>query len=158
MDTLGEDREVEVLDEVECLRLLTTASMGRVAFTEGALPAVQPVCFVLDGHEVFIATRPGSKIAAASRGAVVAFEVDDFDVESRTGWNVTLVGPSRLIADRSEVHRLDDLGVQPWAPGAGHCYIGIAVRLLQGRRISRRAPVDRLPTDVTELPSTVLPR
>ena len=49
MDWLPEDREVEVLDEAECLRLLTTAAIGRVAFTEGALPAVQPVALPLLG-------------------------------------------------------------------------------------------------------------
>ena len=141
MGTLGEDREIVVLAEVECLELMGTATIGRMAFTEGALPAVQPVSFALDHDEVFIPTHRGSKVAAASRGAVVAFEVDDVDTRSRTGWNVTVVGPSRLVLDATEVARLDQLGVQSWAGGAdGHCYIGIKIRLVQGRRI-RRGPV-----------------
>jgi len=135
MDTLPEERELEVLDRAECLRLLVTVPIGRVAFTQGALPAVQPVSFVLGNGEIFIPTHPGSKVAAASRGAVVAFEVDDVDARRRTGWNVTVVGPSRLIVDPAEVRRLDDAGVRPWPPGNGHCYVGVAVQLVQGRRL-----------------------
>jgi uncharacterized protein len=157
MDRLPEDREVEVLDEAECLRLLTTAAIGRVAFTEGALPAVQPVSFLLGDAEVYIPTPPGSKLAAASRGAVVAFAVDDVDAHGRTGWNVTVVGPSRVIVDAVEVRRLDDAGVRPWAPGGDHCYIGIAVRMVQGRRISRPGAADGLPVPSEDVPRTALP-
>ena len=38
MDTAPEDRDVEVLDEAQCLALLASVPLGRIAFTEGALP------------------------------------------------------------------------------------------------------------------------
>ncbi|MFQ1002406.1 pyridoxamine 5'-phosphate oxidase family protein [Modestobacter sp. SSW1-42] len=140
MDELDEGREVEVLDRAACLTLLGTAALGRIAFTEGALPAVQPVTFALGDGELYIPTHAGSKVAAASRGAVVAFEVDDVDPLARTGWNVTVVGPSRLIVDSDDVARLDAMGVRPWArSGAGHCYIGVRTQLVQGRRIASGA-------------------
>jgi hypothetical protein len=158
VDTAREDRDVEVLDEAECLALLATAPVGRIAFTEGALPAVQPVAFALGEGEVFIPTHLGSKVAVASRGAVVAFEVDDFDTGARTGWNVTVVGASRVIIDADEVGRLDEFGVQPWAPAEAHCYIGIQTRLVRGRRISRRAtPLDAVPIVLDGSPHTALP-
>ena len=157
MDRLPDDREVELLDEAECLRLLTTAAIGRVAFTEGALPAVQPVSFLLCDAEIYIPASPGSKVAAASRGAVVAFEVDDVDASARTGWSVTVVGPSRVIVDAVEVRRLDGAGVRPWAPGGDHCYIGIAVRMVQGRRISRPGAAAGLPVPSEDVPPHALP-
>jgi len=136
MDPLREARELDVLDQAQCLDLMRTATIGRVAFTQGALPAVQPVTFALGDEEVFIPTHPGSKVAAAAKGAVVAFEVDDVDPEGRTGWNVTVVGPSRVISEPAKVARLDRLGVRPWARGRGrHCYIGITISLVQGRRL-----------------------
>jgi hypothetical protein len=140
VDAPHEERDVEVLDEAECLALMATMSLGRIAFTEGALPAVQPVAFALGDGEVFVATHRGSNVAVASRDAVVAFEVDDFDAGARTGWNVTVVGATRVISDADEVGRLDEFGLQPWTPADGHCYIGIQTRLVRGRRISRRAP------------------
>jgi hypothetical protein len=158
VDTAPEDRDVEVLDEARCLALLGSVPLGRIAFTEGALPAVQPVAFALADGEVFIPTHRDSTVAAASRGAVVAFEVDEFDASTRTGWNVTIVGASRLIHDPAEVGRLDELGVQPWASADAHCYVGIQARLVRGRRISRPAPaVQAAPGSLDGTPHPVVP-
>ncbi|MCW2508786.1 MAG: pyridoxamine 5-phosphate oxidase-related FMN-binding protein [Modestobacter sp.] len=158
MDTPYEDHDVEVLDEAHCLALLRTVPLGRIAFTEGALPAVQPVAFAVGAGELFIPTRTGSKVAAASRGAVVAFEVDDFDAGALTGWNVTVIGASRVISDPAGVRRLDEFGVKPWPPADAHCYIGIQTRLVRGRRISRRStPVDGVPVAPNGAPHTALP-
>jgi uncharacterized protein len=135
---LGAERErrLDVLDETECRQLLATASMGRIGFTEGAMPAIQPASFVLGGQDVLIPTGLGSKMAAGSRGAVLTFEVDDYDLADRTGWNVNVIGPSRLISDPDQVRTLDALGARPWAPASPHCYIALRPALVRGRRIS----------------------
>src|SRR5690349_23146918 len=116
MTTSDEERRLRELDEEECRELLGTAVIGRIAFTEGALPAIQTVHFTLLGGHVYIPTRPGSKVAAATRNAVVAFQADDFDAETRVGWSVTTVGPSRLITRPDDVEALRALGLEPWAP------------------------------------------
>jgi hypothetical protein len=134
--TAGGERLLEVLDGAECRRLLTTASIGRIAFTEGAMPAIQPASYAVSGDDVLIPTGLGSKMAAGSRGAVLAFEVDEYDLIERTGWNVTVIGPSRLISDPGQVTALDALGVLPWAPATTHCYIALHMALVRGRRIS----------------------
>ena len=84
MSTTERERLLEVLDVAECRRLLTTAVIGRLAFTEGAMPVIQPASFALSGEDVFIPTGLGSKMAAGSRGAVLAFEVDEYDLVERT--------------------------------------------------------------------------
>ncbi|MCP2259108.1 Pyridoxamine 5'-phosphate oxidase [Streptoalloteichus tenebrarius] len=129
---------LEVLDEAECLRLLGSVPVGRIAFTHDALPAVQPVTFVLNGGSVVFRTREGSKLAAATRNAVVAFEVDEFDAATRTGWNVTVVGRARVVTDPDELAELAALDLRPWAPGQRDRYVQISVDLVQGRRIVRR--------------------
>ena len=40
---------LEILDREDCLGLLASVPLGRVVFTDRALPAIQPVNFVLDG-------------------------------------------------------------------------------------------------------------
>ena len=145
MTTAQSQRLLAVLDEAECRRLLATASIGRVAFTDAAMPAIQPASFAVSGNDVLIPTGLGSKMAAGSRGAVLAFEVDDYDLAERTGWNVTVVGPSRLISDPSHVTALNALGVLPWAPAKTHCYIALHMAVVRGRRISsprRPSPQD----------------
>jgi hypothetical protein len=136
MGTTERERLLEVLDEGECRRLLGIASIGRIAFTEGAMPVIQPASFALRGEDVFIPTGLSSKMAAGSRGAVLAFEVDDYDWVERTGWNVTVIGPSRLVSLPDQVRELDALGVLPWAPSARHCYIALRLTVVRGRRIS----------------------
>ncbi|MCZ2849751.1 pyridoxamine 5'-phosphate oxidase family protein [Modestobacter sp. VKM Ac-2978] len=147
MTTDHGERELSVLDEVTCLALLQTTPIGRLVFTEGALPAVQPAAFAFSGGEIFIPTHAGSKVAVASVGAVVAFEVDEVDAATRTGWNVTVIGPSRVVTDAQEVARLDELGVRPWVGAGIRWYIAVQVRLVQGRRVQRAAAaVDGVPT------------
>jgi uncharacterized protein len=127
---------LQELDETECRRLLAGAPLGRLAFTEGALPTIQPVSFVVSGGEVLVPTRVGSKVAAAARGAVVAFEVDDFDAGRRIGWHVTVVGPSRVITEPGEVARLDALGARAWAPADAPCWVAVRIALIRGRRLA----------------------
>jgi hypothetical protein len=130
------ERRLDVLDMAECRRLIATSAIGRIAFSEAAMPSIQPASFAVSGDDVVIPTGRGSKMAAGSRGAVVAFEIDDYDLIERTGWNVTIIGPTRLISVPSQVTALDALGVLPWAPATTHCYVALRMALVRGRRIS----------------------
>ncbi|MET7339651.1 pyridoxamine 5'-phosphate oxidase family protein [Nonomuraea sp. NPDC005650] len=125
----------EVLSREECLGLLSTAPIGRIVFTDHALPAVQPVNFQLNGHSIVIRTAIGSKLAAATRHAVVAFEADQFDPELRTGWSVTTVGRARAVTDPDEINRLTALPLTAWAPGSRDHYIVVDAEQVSGRRI-----------------------
>ena len=136
MATAERERQLHALDVAECRRLLPTAAIGRIAFTDAAMPVIRPAAFTLGGDDVFIPTGRSSKMAAGSRGAVLAFEVDDYDLVERTGWNVTVIGPSRLISDSGQVAVLDALGAQPWVPATTHCYIALHMAVVRGRRIS----------------------
>ncbi|MFI7127876.1 pyridoxamine 5'-phosphate oxidase family protein [Nonomuraea sp. NPDC050153] len=126
---------LQVLSREECLGLLSTTPIGRIVFTDHALPAVQPVNFHLDGHSIVIRTSTGSKLAAATRRAVVAFEADEFDPELRTGWSVTAVGHARAVTDPDEMDRLAALPLPIWAPGSRDHYIVIDAEQVSGRRI-----------------------
>jgi nitroimidazol reductase NimA-like FMN-containing flavoprotein (pyridoxamine 5'-phosphate oxidase superfamily) len=127
---------LQVLSREECLGLLSTAPIGRIVFTEHALPAVQPVNFHLDGRSIVIRTSIGSKLATATRHAVVAFEADEFDSELRTGWSVTAVGQARAVTDPAEIHRLAALPLTTWAPGTRDHYIVVDAAQVSGRRIT----------------------
>ncbi len=88
----AEDDSLEVLGRSECLELLATASVGRVVFTDGGLPVVLPVTFVLEHDAVVFRTDLGSRLATKTRGAVVAFEADDLEPALRVGWSVSVHG------------------------------------------------------------------
>ena len=81
-----------VLSQEECLRRIRTARVGRVAFVENGEPVILPVNHGLDGDSVIFRTAPGSKLTAAEDEVPVAFEVDAFDADRRTGWSVVIRG------------------------------------------------------------------
>jgi uncharacterized protein len=80
--------EMGKVERGACLRLLDQGVIGWVVYTEAAWPAVQPVSYLLDGQEVIFRAGGGSKLAAATRCAVVAFQVDQIDSRTDTGWSV----------------------------------------------------------------------
>ena len=126
---------LEELPRAECLRLLATVPVGRIVYTRQAMPAVEPVSFALDGGGIVIRTDPGGKLAAAISRAVVAFEGDDLDPVTRSGWSVTVVGRSQEVTDPGEMARLHKLGIKSWAPGAREHFIRIEPGIVTGRRL-----------------------
>jgi uncharacterized protein len=129
---------LEILTERECRDLLSKAAVGRIVFTDRALPAIQPVNFVISRGEVIIRTTSGSKLAAAARNAVVAFEADDFDTTGHAGWSVVVIGHARIVSDNGELADLRRLAVRSWRPD--ECdYIAITPELISGRRIPEAA-------------------
>ena len=126
------------LSRAECLTLLRTSPIGRIVFTERALPAIRLVNFVLHGDEIVIRTGPGGKLAAAIRHTVVAFEADDVNNLSRTGWSVTVIGHAREATDPAEIASLRELPLRPWPPGTLDHFICIKAELISGRRLTNR--------------------
>lgn len=126
---------LELLDDAEALRLLALGEIGRIGVTVGALPAIFPVNYrLIDGSIVF-RSSPGSKLSAASSGSVVAFEVDDYHVEDRTGWSVLAVGPSEVVHDRDMTFKLLEARLEPYVDGPRGAIVRIAPTFVSGRRI-----------------------
>jgi uncharacterized protein len=138
-----------ILSREACLRHLGRTGVGRVAVTVGALPAIFPINYAMRGEEVVFRTAPGSKLAAAVRDAVVAFEVDYSDRMSHTGWSVMVVGPSREVTDPTELAGTDTLPLMRWARAGGPEFtVCIRGDLMSGRELvnaERDADTDRRP-------------
>lgn len=130
------DRQgLEILDRAQCLRLLQSTPVGRIVFTERALPAIRPVAFVVADDSIVIRTTGQGALGAATEGAVVAFEADDFADGPAGSWSVTVLGRIREIA---KTNGFTDLELQPWTPIMGGRYLAISIDTISGRRIPRR--------------------
>src|SRR5216683_7841025 len=119
----------------ECLQLMASVPVGRVIYTRRALPAAELVNCALDHGDIVIRTDRSGKLAAAARGAVVAFEADCLDPAQQAGWSVTAIGPSQEVTDAEEIGRLQKMGLTSWAPGAREHFIRISPVMLNGRRL-----------------------
>ena len=126
---------LEVLDRDECLRLLALATLGRIGFTSSALPTVLPVNFLLDGERILVRTGQGSKLGAATRNAVVAFEVDEFDPIDHSGWSVAVTGVASEVIDPSELDAALRLPLARWVSSGDEAVLAISTEIVSGRRI-----------------------
>lgn len=126
---------LEVLGREECLELLASTGLGRLGVTSGALPAVLPVRFRVDAGRILFVTDAGSRLDAAARDAVVAFEVDQFEPDSQRGWSVMVTGVARAVDDPAERARIQRTGPDGWAaPNAGRL-MSLPTDIVSGRRI-----------------------
>lgn len=134
LDTNG----LEVLDRAACLELLASVPVGRVGASIDALPVVLPVNYVVANDRIIFRTGAGAKLAAASDGTVVAFEVDVYDAATATGWSVLVqsiarIEPTGAIADAD----LTELKV--WGANDADRLVSLDTDRMTGRRIPRRA-------------------
>jgi uncharacterized protein len=130
---------LETLTEQECLRLLLTVPLGRIVFTDRALPAILPAYFVINGRSLVVRTSLNSRLAAA-HGTVVAFEADQCDPLNRTGWYVTVTGHAHVVDDSAEIKELSSNGLPAWIPVSSDCFVRIYGELITGRRVRRTRP------------------
>jgi nitroimidazol reductase NimA-like FMN-containing flavoprotein (pyridoxamine 5'-phosphate oxidase superfamily) len=129
--------ELRPLSCSECETLLASAPVGRLVFSEGALPAVRPVNFVLHRGDIIVRTSRHGAIARLNND-VVAFEVDEIDPETRTGWSVVVVGKSEPVTDIDDLVMLCDPAHRPWpSDDRGH-FLRIRVEIISGRRLALR--------------------
>jgi len=130
---------VEELSEDECLELLGTNSVGRVAVVRNGQPLIFPVNYVLEGRGVAFRTDPGTKLTWATVGRL-AFEIDSTDPLHREGWSVLVQGIGREITDAVDPwsKRILARSLVPWAGGEKDHWVVISSPVFTGRRIVHR--------------------
>ncbi len=128
-------QELEVLDRQQCLGLLRKAAVGRLVFTERALPAVRPVDFRWWRGDVVIRIADPAVLAAASGNRVVAFEADELDAGLHCGWSVTVVGHARVITDVPDLIELSAIFSRPWIGGRRDYFVRIGTEKVTGRHL-----------------------
>lgn len=128
---------LQILDRDECIALLADSIVGRIAITANALPVVLPVNYVLLHDRIVLRTGRGTKLDAATRNTVVAFEVDELDFDNDTGWSVLVTGVAQELTAPEEIAMASATPPARWAPGPDGRYIAISVDMISGRRIVR---------------------
>src|SRR5262245_54549918 len=86
------------LDEAECMQLLHTRAVGRIAFDADDGIQVYPVNHVVYDGNVYFRVSPYSRIVKQlQHSSQVSYQVDDFDEFLRAGWSVLLLGTGELV-------------------------------------------------------------
>jgi nitroimidazol reductase NimA-like FMN-containing flavoprotein (pyridoxamine 5'-phosphate oxidase superfamily) len=127
------------LQRAECLRLLAAGTVGRITVNppHRPQPVIRPVNYVFDepSQSVLIRSAFGSKLFALLRSVTATFEIDGIDSVHRVGWSVIIEGFAEEITNPAELRRIEELRLQPWAPGHKGRWIRIRASTVTGRRI-----------------------
>jgi uncharacterized protein len=117
------------VDEQDCVVLLRSNSVGRVVWNEPGGPMVMPVSYVFTGGNVVFRSSKKGPLAQLNERAI-SFQVDDYDVETHTGWSVLVRG--RCLASDQEPAELPI----PWAPEHDEVTVVIEPSVITGRAVS----------------------
>ncbi len=126
---------LEVIGLDECLELLASRPYGRLGYLDAGSPAIVPVNHLVDGSTVVIRSLDGGKLGAAIFERPVAFELDDLDFTTRTGWSVVVRGRAEVVED-AEAEQYDKW-LDSWAvrDGARTTWVRILADEVSGRRL-----------------------
>jgi nitroimidazol reductase NimA-like FMN-containing flavoprotein (pyridoxamine 5'-phosphate oxidase superfamily) len=118
----------------ECRHLVRGHSVGRVCWLSAEGVQVLPVTYAAVGERILFRADPSSVLGELAGGARVAFEVDDIDVPTATGWSVLVRGEAAAF-DGDEVTL-----PEPWAPGPRTLVVAITPIAYSGRAVSADVP------------------
>lgn len=131
--SVNADGYLETIDPDECWRLLAGAVVGRVSWVSSARGILTlPVSYALTEGLIVFRTAASSVLGELADAAEVAFEVDDLDPATATGWSVLVQGSSGPAPD----------GVArpaAWAPGERELMIAVTPSRVSGRAVSADA-------------------
>lgn len=127
---------IHELSPEECVALLGSTTVGRLAFVNDDGQQLLPVNFtVVDERIYFRTTHDGILGHLAAGHDDIAFGVDHHDV-FRDGWNVTVRGSVAAETDEEIVETvLSHTRLHPWAGGDRPLVMAITPRAIDGRRV-----------------------
>lgn len=120
----------------ECRQLVRSHCVGRVAWLAATGLQVLPVTYACTEDRICFRVNPASVMGELAAGVEVAFEVDDIDVTTATGWSVLVHGLAAAHDGSTQV-----VLPPPWAPGDRSLTIVITPATYSGRAVS--AAVER---------------
>lgn len=119
----------------ECWRLLATRTVGRLGIAIKNRPDIFPVNYRVTDESILVRTGAGIKLAAATLGPAVAFEVDDFDEDTHHGWSIVLHGTATELRSLEDLMEAEANAVETWANSEKNRFLRIDVDEITGRRI-----------------------
>jgi nitroimidazol reductase NimA-like FMN-containing flavoprotein (pyridoxamine 5'-phosphate oxidase superfamily) len=123
------------LSREECVSLLASDGVGRLAACTGDGPHIFPLNYVVDGESIVFRTAAYSLLGQHRwESSPVAFEVDQLDFETRSGWSVVVRGRAERIEDEREVDAIAwTIDPSPWAGGLRRQYVRLPFAEVSGR-------------------------
>jgi uncharacterized protein len=130
-------RALEELSWDDCFTMLGEESVGRLVYVDELGPAAVPVNYVLAGHDIVFRSEAGSKIRGIHEHNV-AFEVDEINHATNSGWSVLVRGTSEEVEFErlgEVLKRIDGDVPLPWKTGIHKIWVVIRPKTVTGRSL-----------------------
>ena len=108
--------------------------VGRVAYVNDDGPVVLPVNYAVDQETVLFRTSAASPLAVHTRDGTVAFQVDEVDEVTESGWGVLLRGTATFEHPKA-TGPANHPRPSPWVQGSRNLVVRISPQLVTGRRL-----------------------
>jgi uncharacterized protein len=131
MDSRG--NTPEALTRGQCLDLLRTQGIARVAYSQRAMPAIVAVDYAVVDDGLVLRLDETSPELASLRDAVVAFQADHGSPLDEHSWSVSCVGKARLVEDPAEARATAAAHHWPLTGSTRPAFLRMDPDLLQGR-------------------------
>jgi nitroimidazol reductase NimA-like FMN-containing flavoprotein (pyridoxamine 5'-phosphate oxidase superfamily) len=115
----------------ECWELLGTRPVGRLVWSGASGLTVVPLNYAVREGRILLRTAAYTSLARECRDREVAFQVDDIDADSHSGWSVLVRGYCRDVAAGS-----DDQAPDTWASGTRRVVFAVEAQEVTGRRLT----------------------
>jgi len=123
------------------MALLASVSFARVGVSVEALPAILPVTIAVMDKSVIFRTIPGTKLAHAAAGSILAIEADHYVTSEGRGWSVLVRGVASELLDEHNITRARELLTDSWIDGqTAERYVNVSCDLVTGRRLDHPTP------------------
>ena len=138
-----EGKWLEAMSTSECSERLRAGRLGRVGVSIDALPVILPVFYEATDDSVLFFTEAGTKLAAATLNAIVAFETDGLDDDG--GWSVMVLGRCEEVLEVLEIEAWRATPRLAGGPGNRDHLIRIPIHHLSGRSFAWADPLKGSP-------------
>ena len=131
------------LSEAQCWELLQAGGIGRLGYSGRFGPMIQPLNFEVQDKAIYFRvaqhgpTGEDLRTGIANADYRVAFEVDDFDAASRSGWSVLVQGDVHPMDSEDERASVAQICVESWVAGPRELFLRITPAHISGHRVGR---------------------
>jgi nitroimidazol reductase NimA-like FMN-containing flavoprotein (pyridoxamine 5'-phosphate oxidase superfamily) len=133
------------ISEDECWELLRSAGIGRISYTGRFGPMIQPINFEVQDKSIYFRVAEHGPTGEDLRTGIahadyrIAFQADEFDTASRSGWSVLVQGDVHPMETEDERASVARICVESWVSGPRELFLRITPTHLSGHRIGQPA-------------------
>ena len=134
---------LEPLSEAECWDLLRSVGIGRVSYSGRFGPMIMPINFRVRDEVIYFRVAEHGPTGEDLRTGIahadyrVAFQADQFDPRTRSGWSVLMQGDVHPMESDEERAAVAQICVESWVSGPRELFMRVTPVHLSGHRIGR---------------------